>query len=161
MSPMVEKLPAHLRKYVATQDYDLYTAEEQATWRYLLLQLRKFLKETAHPCYEDGLRKTGISTERIPKISEMDDLLQKFGWGAIPVSGFIPPAAFMEFQSLGILPIACDMRSLDHLLYTPAPDIVHEAAGHAPILIDPEYAEYLKSYAQVAKKAIISKEPNH
>ena len=64
----------------------------------------------------------------------------------------------MELQSLSVLPIASDMRSIDHLLYTPAPDIVHEAAGHAPILIEPEYASYLKEYAQVAKKAIISKE---
>jgi phenylalanine-4-hydroxylase len=35
---------------------------------------------------------------------------------------------------------------------------VHEAAGHAPIIANPEYAEYLKQYAQVAKKAIISRE---
>lgn len=76
----------------------------------------------------------------------------------MPVSGFIPPAAFMELQSLGILPIASDMRSIDHLHYTPAPDIVHEAAGHAPIIANPEYAQYLRQYAQVAKKAIISKE---
>lgn len=158
MSSSQDRLPSHLKKYVVSQHYDLYTPEEQATWRYLLRQLQDFLSQSAHPCYLEGLAKTGISIEQIPKISEMDSLLQKFGWGAVPVSGFIPPAAFMEFQSLGILPIACDMRSLDHFLYTPAPDIVHEAAGHAPILIHPEYAAYLKSYAQVAKKAIISKE---
>ncbi|MFN9066206.1 MAG: aromatic amino acid hydroxylase, partial [Bdellovibrionales bacterium] len=56
------------------------------------------------------------------------------------------------------LPIARDMRSLDQLQYTPAPDIVHEAAGHAPMLAHPEYAQYLKNYAQVAKMAIISKQ---
>jgi phenylalanine-4-hydroxylase len=84
--------------------------------------------------------------------------LEKFGWRALPVSGFIPPAAFMELQSLSVLPIASDMRSMEHLLYTPAPDIVHEAAGHAPIIADPEYSAYLKEYAQIAKKAIISKE---
>ena len=64
----------------------------------------------------------------------------------------------MEFQSLGVLPIASDMRTLEHLLYTPAPDIVHEAAGHAPILVDPEFASYLKKYASVAKNAILSAE---
>lgn len=158
MSSSLSRIPEHLRKYVVSQHYERYTAEEQATWRFLLRQLRDFLGRTAHSCYLDGLKKTGISINRIPKIDEMDRLLQQFGWGAVPVSGFIPPAAFMEFQSLSILPIACDMRSLDHLLYTPAPDIVHEAAGHAPILVHPEYAEYLKNYAQVAKKAIISKE---
>src|SRR5207237_10534435 len=106
--------------------------------------------------HRHGFRETGISTERIPLIEEMDRNLRKFNWRAVAVSGFIPPAVFMEFLSLGILPIACDMRTLEHLAYTPAPDIVHEAAGHAPILIEPEFSEYLKSYARVAKKAIVN-----
>lgn len=153
-----EQLPPHLRKYVVEQNYSRYTPVDQAVWRYVLRQLREFLSKNAHECYLEGLDKTGISVERIPRIEEISDKLEKFGWRAMPVSGFIPPAAFMELQSLSILPIASDMRSLDHLLYTPAPDIVHEAAGHAPILIHPEFSEYLKSYAMIAKKAIISQE---
>jgi len=152
------ELPSHLKKYKVEQNYSRYTALDQATWRYVLRQLKDFLSRNAHSCYLDGLEKTGITEEEIPRIEIISEKLQKFGWTAIPVSGFIPPAAFMELQSLSVLPIASDMRSIDHLLYTPAPDIVHEAAGHAPILIEPEYAAYLKEYAQVAKKAIISKE---
>lgn len=155
---MQVSLPDHLKKYCVDQNYERYTSIDQATWRYCLRQLKDFLSVHAHPCYLEGLEKTGISEDQIPKIEDMSQKLQEFGWTAMPVSGFIPPAAFMELQSLSILPIASDMRSLDHLLYTPAPDIVHEAAGHAPILIEPEYAAYLKQYAQVAKKAIISKE---
>lgn len=151
-------LPPHLRKYVVEQNYEKYTPVDQAVWRYILRQLKAFLTKHAHECYVDGLEKTGIDVEEIPHIEHISQHLEKFGWRALPVSGFIPPAAFMELQSLGVLPIASDMRSLDHLLYTPAPDIVHEAAGHAPILIHPEFSNYLKQYAQVAKKAIISKE---
>ncbi len=152
------RLPQHLQKYIVDQDYGKYTAQDQAVWRYCLRQLKNFLGQHGHPCYSEGLTKTGISVEYIPKISEISTCLEKFGWTARPVSGFIPPAAFMELQSLGVLPIASDMRTIDHLLYTPAPDIVHEAAGHAPIIIDEEYADYLKQYSQVAKKAIISRE---
>ena len=152
------ELPKHLEKYIVKQDYRKYTPQDQAVWRYCLRQLKHFMKDNGHPCYAEGLTKTGISVEYIPKIAEMSECLEKFGWTALPVSGFIPPAAFMELQSLGVLPIACDMRNIDHLLYTPAPDIVHEAAGHAPIIVDEEYANYLKQYSQVAKKAIISKE---
>ena len=155
---MMNQLPQHLRKYCVDQNYARYTPVDQATWRYCLRQLKDFLSKNAHPVYIEGLEKTGISEEQIPRIEEMSTKLSNFGWTAMPVSGFIPPAAFMELQSLSILPIASDMRSIDHLLYTPAPDIVHEAAGHAPIIVDPEYAAYLKEYAQVAKKAIISKE---
>lgn len=151
-------LPQHLNKYIVDQNYSRYTPEDQCVWRFILRHLKIFLSQHAHPCYIEGLDKTGISTESIPRIDDIDKKLQAFGWRAVPVSGFIPPAAFMEFQSLGYLPIASDMRTLEHLLYTPAPDIVHEAAGHAPILIDPDFANYLKAYAQVASHSIISSE---
>lgn len=157
MSPTKRNLPVHLEPYVVEQRYERYTPEDQAVWRYIMHQLSRFLSQHAHECYIEGLRKTGISLEQIPSIEEMDHRLSDFGWGAVPVSGFIPPAIFMEFQSLGLLPIASDMRSLDHLAYTPAPDIVHEAAGHAPILINPQFATYLKAYAEVARHAIITK----
>lgn len=155
---MPQFLPPHLRKYVVEQNYEKYTPADQACWRYIMRQLKSFLSKHAHESYVEGLQKTGISVEEIPQISQISEKLQQFGWRALPVSGFIPPAAFMELQSLGVLPIASDMRSLAHLRYTPAPDIVHEAAGHAPILIQPEFAEYLRQYAQVAKKAILAKE---
>lgn len=155
---IIAQIPPHLKQYIVDQDYSRYTPVDQATWRFILRQLKSFLTVNAHESYVGGLAKTGISVDSIPHIDVMCEKLQEFGWTAVPVSGFIPPAAFMELQSLSLLPIACDMRSVDHILYTPAPDIVHEAAGHAPILADSEFAGYLKEYAQVAKKAIISSE---
>lgn len=154
----MQHLPEHLKKYIVKQDYQSYTAQDHAVWRYILRQLKNYLSRHAHQSYLMGLEKTGITIDSIPRIEDISQHLEKFGWRALPVSGFIPPAAFMELQSLSILPIASDMRSIDHLLYTPAPDIVHEAAGHAPIIADPEYAAYLKQYAQIAKKALISRE---
>jgi phenylalanine-4-hydroxylase len=155
---MPMRLPAHLRRYIVEQDYGRYTPVDQAVWRYIMRQLASHLSKTAHPAYMPGLRNTGIEIDRIPDLSKMSSKLEEFGWSVVAVSGFIPPAAFMELQAHGFLPIASDLRTVDHVLYTPAPDIVHEAAGHAPILIDPEFANYLKSYAQVASKAIISHE---
>jgi len=87
----------------------------------------------------------------------MNDILAKIGWGAVAVDGFIPPAAFMEFQAYKVLVIACDMRQIHHIEYTPAPDIVHEAAGHAPIIVDREYSEYLQRFGEVGAKAMSSK----
>ncbi|MEK7355592.1 MAG: aromatic amino acid hydroxylase, partial [Bdellovibrionota bacterium] len=151
-------LPAHLKRYVVEQDYSRYTPIDQAVWRFIMRQLTSYLPDHAHACYLEGLAKTGITIDRIPRIEEMSEKLAKFGWNAVPVSGFIPPAAFMELQAFGFLPIAADLRSVDHIGYTPAPDIVHEAAGHAPILVEPEYADYLAAYAKVASKAIISRQ---
>lgn len=154
----MQTLPAHLQKYIISQDSHQYSGVEQATWRYILKHLSEFLTTQAHPDYSKGLTKTGITLNQIPKIQDISKHLHDLGWIALPVSGFIPPAAFMELQSLGVLPIATEMRSFEHLLYTPAPDIVHEAAGHAPMLANLEYSEYLKSYAQVSRRAILSKD---
>lgn len=151
------RLPAHLLRYVVEQNYARYSSEDQAVWRYIMRQLKDYLSRHAHSSYLGGLEQTGITIDRIPEIENIDRKLNEVGWGAVPVSGFIPPAAFMEFQSIGILPIASDMRTLEHLLYTPAPDIVHEAAGHAPFLADPEYSAYLRQYGEVARHAIITK----
>ncbi|NDD92419.1 aromatic amino acid hydroxylase, partial [bacterium] len=154
--PITERIPEHLASYIVEQDPSMYTAIDHASWRFIMRISRAFFAKNAHQKYLDGLKETGISSERIPLISEMDECLKKFGWRAVAVSGFIPPSAFMEFQSLGVLPIACDMRKLENLAYTPAPDIVHEAAGHAPIIADPEYASYLRQYGEVSRKAIFS-----
>ncbi len=153
---VIKNIPDHLKEFVIEQDESQYQPMDQTVWRYILRQLKNYLTQNAHQSYLEGLEKTGITVESIPSIDNICAKLKEFGWSAVPVSGFIPPAAFMELQSLGILPIATDMRSIDHLLYTPAPDIVHEAAGHAPLLIQPEFAKYLKRYASVAKNAIVS-----
>src|SRR5437667_11599486 len=87
----------------------------------------------------------------------MNRYLAKIGWGAVAVDGFIPPAAFMEFQAYKVLVIACDMRQIHHIEYTPAPDIVPEDAGHAPIIVDREYSNYLQRFGDVGAKAMSSK----
>ena len=158
MSPAVANLPKHLDQYLSKQVYENYTAREHASWRYIMRQNRAFFSQHAHEIYMKGLDATGIPLDRIPNIDEMDSALAAFGWGAVPVTGFIPPAAFLEFQALKVLPIAVDMRTLEHIAYTPAPDIVHEAAGHAPIVANPEYRDYLQQYARVAEKSIMSSE---
>ena len=152
------RVPHNLRRYVVEQDYAQYTEVDQAVWRFVLLQTYERLQHTAHPAYRQGLAQTGISVERIPRVAEMSACLERFGWHAVCVDGFIPPRAFQEFQAASILPIAADIRTKDHLVYTPAPDIIHEAAGHAPILPDARYAAYLRAIGEVGKKAFSSPE---
>jgi phenylalanine-4-hydroxylase len=153
---LTEQIPDYLQPYIVQQDASYYTSIDHASWRFILKISQAFFAKHAHQMYLDGLKATGISTDRIPLIEEMDQCLRKFNWRAVAVSGFIPPAVFMEFLSRGVLPIACDMRKLENLAYTPAPDIVHEAAGHAPIIADREYADYLRHYGELAEKAIYS-----
>src|SRR5438034_4090799 len=153
----VASCPKHLLQFAVDQRYDDYTSVDHAVWRFIMRQNIFFLREYAHKVYFKGLLNTGISFERIPRIEEMNDILAKIDWGAVAVDGFIPPAAFMEFQAYKVLVIACDMRQIHHIEYTPAPDIVHEAAGHAPIIVDREYSNYLQRFGEVGAKAMQSR----
>jgi phenylalanine-4-hydroxylase len=154
---VLETVPTHLQSYIVEQNYDRYTSQDQAVWRYIMRKNINFLSQHAHPSYIAGLEKTGISLDKIPDVEEMNKALDKIGWRAVVVNGFIPPAAFMEFQAHKILVISAEMRSIEHILYTPAPDIVHEAAGHAPIIADEAYAEYLQKFGKYGSKAMASK----
>ncbi len=146
-------VPRHLRRFVVRQNYDAYTEQDQAVWRFVVLQTHSRLLTTAHEAYARGFAAAGISVERIPRIDEMNERLGRFGWGAVCVDGFIPPRVFQAFQARAILPIAADIRTSRHLTYTPAPDIIHEAAGHAPFLSEPHYARYVKRIGEVARRA--------
>ena len=156
LNDVTKKLPKHLHKFIVRQPYEEYTPQNQAVWRYVMRMNIDYLSKVAHKSYIPGLDKTGISSESIPKMEGMNRILKEIGWAAVSVDGFIPPNAFMEFQAYNVLVIASDMRTINHIEYTPAPDIIHEAAGHAPIIANPEYAEYLRRFGEIGSKAISS-----
>ena len=153
---ILNRLPKHLKQFMKPQKYEDYSAIDQAVWRYVMRKNVNFLNSVAHKSYLNGLKQTGISIDNIPNMYGMNRILKDIGWAAVAVDGFIPPNAFMEFQAYNVLVIASDIRQLEHIEYTPAPDIIHEAAGHAPIIANPEYTEYLRRFGEVGCKAISS-----
>ncbi|MEC8610398.1 MAG: aromatic amino acid hydroxylase, partial [Bacteroidota bacterium] len=155
-NPQVANLPSHLRQFIVDQNYGNYTAVDQAVWRYVMRKNISYLKDVADSSYLNGLEKTGITIDTIPNIQDMNTILGKIGWGCVCVDGFLPPSSFMEFQAYKVLVIAAEIRQIEHIEYTPAPDILHEAAGHAPIIADPMYAEYLRLFGEIGSKAISS-----
>ncbi|MGZ3763508.1 MAG: aromatic amino acid hydroxylase [Mucilaginibacter sp.] len=155
-NPQVAALPRHLKQFIVNQHYAHYTPIDHAVWRYVMRQNYSYLKDVAYYPYIPGLQKAGLTIEKIPDLQEMNDALGKIGWGAVTVDGFIPPAAFMEYQAYRVLVIAADIRQLKHIEYTPAPDIIHESAGHAPIIADKDYHEYLSYFGSIGAKAMFS-----
>ena len=155
-NPLIDRLPKHLKQFIKPHNYEEYTPINQAVWRYVMRKNVDYLSKVAHSSYLEGLQKTGISIENIPSMYGMNRILKEIGWAAVAVDGFIPPNAFMEFQAYNVLVIASDIRQLENIEYTPAPDIIHEGAGHAPIIANPEYAEYLRRFGEIGCKAISS-----
>ncbi len=155
-NPLIDRLPKHLTQFIKPQDYADYSPINQAVWRYVMRKNVDYLSKVAHNSYLEGLKKTGLEVDNIPNMYGMNRILKEIGWAAVAVDGFIPPNAFMEFQAYNVLVIASDIRQLEHIEYTPAPDIIHEGAGHAPIIANPEYAEYLRRFGEIGCKAISS-----
>jgi len=155
-NPVLNRLPQHLKRFIVPQQYDRYTAIDQAVWRYVMRQNYAYLRSIAYYPYIPGLHKAGLTIEEIPNLQTMNDSLKHMGWGAATVDGFIPPAAFMEFQAYRVLVVAADIRQIEHIEYTPAPDIIHESSGHAPIIGEPEYAAYLQYFGEIGTKAMFS-----
>lgn len=154
---LIDRLPKHLKQFIQPQNYEDYSPINQAVWRYAMRRLVNYLPKVAHESYLDGLAKTGVGIEEIPSMYGMNRILKEIGWAAVAVDGFIPPNAFMEFQAHKVLVIASDIRQVENIEYTPAPDIIHESAGHAPIIANPDYAEYLRRLGDIGAKAILSK----
>ena len=155
---VTSKLPKSLHTFIVKQPYSEYTHQNQAVWRYVMRLNIDYLKDVAHKSYIKGLDLTGILIDEIPMMEGMNRILKDIGWAAVAVDGFIPPNAFMEFQAHNVLVISSEIRTIDHIGYTPAPDIIHEAAGHAPIIANPEYSEYLRRFGELGSKAISSPE---
>ena len=156
LNEVLEKVPKHLMSLVIDQPYNSYTSQDHALWRYVMRQNVRYLSKVAHGSYLGGLQKTGISLDRIPMMYGMNRILREIGWAAVAVDGFIPPSAFMEFQAYKVLVIAADIRPIDQIGYTSAPDIIHEAAGHAPIIATPSYSSYLQRFGEIGAKAFSS-----
>jgi phenylalanine-4-hydroxylase len=153
LNSITKRLPKYLHKYIIKQPYDDYTGQNQAVWRYVMRSNVDFLQHVSYGDFVGGLKKTGIAIDDIPRMEGMNRILKNIGWAAVAVDGFIPPSVFMGFQANNVLVISAEMRTIEHIEYTPAPDIIHESAGHAPIIADPEYATYLKRFGEIGCKA--------
>ena len=158
MAELRSPLPPHLARYVVAQDYGAYTPRDHAVWRHILRRLTAHLQDRAHPSYLEGLAAAGIGVERIPSLEEMNARLAQLGWRRGGGAGLHPPGGVHGTAGAGASwPSPRTSARHEHIDYTPAPDIVHESAGHAPILKDPRYADYLKRCGVAGFKAIASR----
>ena len=136
-------------EYSVDQDYDHYTTEDQGTWSIATNELESVLVGNTAVSYVESFNATGMSKDRIPSLAGVDLALSKVGWSAVVVDGFIPPDVFMLFQANSILPISRPIRPRSQMDYTPIPDIIHEAAGHLPMLSSEEYRVFLQRLGEI------------
>ena len=73
MKVLKNSIPKHLKKYIVKQDYSSYTYIDQSCWKFIMKISVNFFTKNAHKVYLEGLKKTGITINKIPEI----DLINK------------------------------------------------------------------------------------
>ena len=146
------RYPTYLDRYVVKQQYHHYNAIDQAVWRYVMQQNLHFLNEHAYSEYYDNFKELGIKEDEIPAIELISEKLSKIGWSAVGINDLIPLTAFMEFHYHKCLPIVVGIRPLKDIKFSKEPDILHESAGHAPLVVNREFADYLNKMGMIGTK---------
>jgi len=75
---ILNRLPEHLRQFIKPQDYNEYSAIDQAVWRYVMRKNVNYLSTVAHQSYLEGLKQTGISVDNIPNMYGMNRILIRY-----------------------------------------------------------------------------------
>ena len=149
-SPTLEHPDTALPEFVA-QDLSLYDAENHDVWRTLYERRMATLQETGSAVFLDGMRKIGLSPERVPDLASVNARLgASTGWAAVGVRGFIPAAQFFRCLSQRRFPTTLIVRPRAQLDYLPEPDIFHDVFGHVPLHSHPVFADFLQRFGQLA-----------
>ncbi|MBO0937143.1 phenylalanine 4-monooxygenase [Fibrella sp. HMF5335] len=135
-----------------TQNYALYTPDEQAVWRLLFERQMSRLPGRASQAYMDGIVATGFPNAAIPDFEKdlNPRLLPLTGWRVVAVPGLIGNREFFELMADRQFPATTWVRSRDQLDYLPEPDMFHDTFGHVPVLTNQSFCDFLAALSRMA-----------
>lgn len=145
-------------RYVSHQpDHNGYIdwpAEEHQRWQALVERQLQLLPGRACDEYMQGLQLLGLSNERIPQLSEINQVLgQTTGWQVTQVPALIDFDHFFRLLADKQFPVATFIRSQHEFEYLQEPDIFHEVFGHCPLLTNPAFAHFTHTYGKLGLHA--------
>ncbi len=120
-----------------------YTDEEQQVWQIVATKLEEIQAKRASSFYLDAKEKLGITTRKIPQLSEMNKRLKELSnWRLAPIEGLVETRGFLSWLSYRTMLCTQYIRHTSRPEYTPEPDIVHEAIGHIPNFTNRGFADF-------------------
>jgi phenylalanine-4-hydroxylase len=152
-APFIEEARSHGDIYIH-QPYELYSADNQATWAALLGRMQDRWRRYANERFLEGLDKLRLSPARIPRLEEINQFMQPLtGFRARAVSGYVPSYVFFDCLRRREFPTTITIRDGHSLEYLPEPDIFHDVGGHVPMHTDPAFAQALVRFGDCAAAA--------
>ncbi len=137
------------------QGWELYAAEDHATWDTSFARQSKLLPGRASEAYLRGLDVLKLSRPGIPDFEELSERLMKLtGWQVVAVPGLVPDDVFFDHMANRRFVAGNFIRRPDQLDYLQEPDVFHDVFGHVPMLADPVFADYLAAYGRGGQRAL-------
>jgi phenylalanine-4-hydroxylase len=137
------------------QDYTKYTAQDQLVWATLFERQIKYLHNHACDSYLNALEHVGFHPHAIPRMHDLNELLQKTtGFQLKVVPEIQPNAVFMGHLANRTFTATAWLRSLESLDYISEPDMFHDVFGHAPLLAEQAFADFFHQFGLLGQKYI-------
>jgi phenylalanine-4-hydroxylase len=151
---MLANLVASVDERAASLPDVPYTESEVDVWRAVVGRLSILHETHAASVYLRGSRRLGITGARppVPRLLAAT-LRQETGFGLVLTDGLLDPRVFLTHLGRRLQPCTVYLRHGSRPDYTPEPDLVHEAVGHAPMLTDPDAARLNEVLGRAASEA--------
>ncbi|MDH3858463.1 MAG: phenylalanine 4-monooxygenase [Gammaproteobacteria bacterium] len=131
-----------------------YTQAEHARWQCLMQAQMELLPRYAAPVYLEALERLALPQDHMPQCHEVSRrLLATSGWRVVPVPALIDFSTFFAMLARRQFPAASFIRSQQEMDYLQEPDIFHEILGHAPLLTNTDYADFVQAYGAAGCRA--------
>ncbi len=152
-APFIEQAVANHEVFIR-QPYELYSEENQETWRRLYARIKPRWEQYAHPKFLEGVNNLALDPHAIPRLEDINKFLQPLSnFSARAVSGYVPAYLFFDCIRNRAFPTTITIRDGAKLDYLPEPDIFHDVAGHVPMHTDRVFADVLVRFGEVARRA--------
>lgn len=152
-APFIESAQAAGQTFIH-QPYELYSDENQETWRQLYARIFPRWEKYAHPKFLEGVSNLALPSDRIPNLSDINQFLSPLsGFVSSAVAGYVPAYVFFDCLRNRRFPTTITIRDRATLDYLPEPDIFHDVAGHVPMHTDRKFSDVLVRFGEVARFA--------
>jgi len=139
--------------WTVEQDWDAYSEAEHDRWRRLYQRQIELVPGRACQEYERALRQLDYE-KGIPRFESVNRKLERATrWRLVAVPGLLPDPVFFAHLANRRFPVTVWLREEREFDYIVEPDVFHDFFGHAPLLFDPVFADYLQAYGQGGLKA--------
>ena len=149
------KKPAHVGDDWLEPEQTNYTAEDHAIWDDLFARQMQVLPGRAASAFMAGLEKLDLGRGGVPEFGQLSEELGALtGWSVVPVPMLIPDHVFFWHLANRRFPAGNFIRTRETFDYIQEPDVFHDVFGHAPMLTDPVFADYMQEYGRAGWKAM-------